>query len=598
MKSNLYSNLDELLEEEKEKLNAIYEELLEDNEDKSAIKKFDRIVKSNIDYKGLLPCSKSFHGENLLTISKLWMILILLKITKGKSQQIDFLTLINSSLTHELNEYIDYKEFFNERCELLFSDEEAINQINLNQKLKNKIDLSITHDELKDYYIYLLYRPYSFQKVSFDGMEKSKKIDIEENKNKKRKSANSNKDGKDSRNKTKVSNRTSIRSKNVIETSEDEDDEKGDRLDENDMVSKNRGKGSSKPDNKKTKTSSNKRKKKEKSRNDEDDSDYDKIYDIINKREKSVKKKDDNKKSAKKQNKKISIKSRETREENEIEEDSINEEDNNKKNKKDKNKSRYSSISDKKNKNKTKKNNTEEKEENSTRKSNKKKVEKEKEKEKKKEERSNRKSNKYTRKKKQEDSDRIFELLGLRGNDEGEIKEEINNKKGKNRKSASMPPQKIEKNKGKEKTELQKKGKKKEKEEEKKKEKEKEKEKGKDNKNKKTPKNSSIKKEKNKKRKKKSKNLTDDEDSFDEDEEDDLSNFNFSDSDIVQSDLDKISADEKIQMEKEIQAAMNGDEDMLDLEELLEGSKLEGISLSQFNSKESSSKDLDEIDED
>ena len=59
-----------------------------------------------------------------------------------------------------------------------------------------------------------------------------------------------------------------------------------------------------------------------------------------------------------------------------------------------------------------------------------------------------------------------------------------------------------------------------------------------------------------------------------------------------------VSEGEKVQMEKEIQAAMNGDEDMLDLEQLLEGSKLEGISLSQFNSKESSSNDLDEIDED
>jgi hypothetical protein len=293
MKSNLYSNLDEFLEEEEEKLKQIYEELLENNQDKAAIKKFDRIVKLNLDYKGLIPCSKSFQGENLLTISRLWMILILLKITKGKSQQSDFLTLINASLTHELNEYIDYKEFFNQQCELLFSDEEAINQINLNPKLKNKIDSSITHDELKDYYIYLLYRPYSFQKVSLDGMEKMRKTDKDENKNKKRKSGNSYKDSKDSRNKTKVSNRTSIRSKIVTETSEDEDDEKGDRLDENDMVSKNRGKRSSDVKNKKNRTSSNKRNKKEKNRKgeDEDKDDYEKIYDIINKRDKSAKKK-------------------------------------------------------------------------------------------------------------------------------------------------------------------------------------------------------------------------------------------------------------------------------------------------------------------
>ena len=304
MKSEPYSNLDEILEEEEEKLKTIYEELLENNQDKSAIKKLDRILKSNVDYKGLLPCSKSFQGENLLTISKLWMILILLKITKGKSQQNDFLTLINASLTHELNDYIDYKEFFNQQCELLFSDEEAMNQINLNPKLKNKIDNSITHEELKDYYIYLLFRPYSFQKVSLDGMEKMKKTDKDENKNKKRKSANSYKDSKDSRNKTKVSNRTSNRSKIVTETSEDEDDEKGDRLDENDMISKNRGKRSPDAKNKKNRASSNKRNKKEKNKKsveeDEDDSDYEKIFDIINKRDKSAKKKGGDKKSAKK----------------------------------------------------------------------------------------------------------------------------------------------------------------------------------------------------------------------------------------------------------------------------------------------------------
>ena len=166
----MYIDFDEYLIEEEKKLNLIYKELLKNNQDKDSIKKFDRIVKSKIDYRGLLPCTKSYEGEMLLTLSKTWMIIILIKITKGKTQQEQFLTLINSSLTHELNEYEEYKAFYEEQCEVLFSDEEAINQINLNPQTPNKIDNSISHEELKDFYIYLLFRPKYFQKINLNGI--------------------------------------------------------------------------------------------------------------------------------------------------------------------------------------------------------------------------------------------------------------------------------------------------------------------------------------------------------------------------------------------------------------------------------------------
>ena len=162
--NNLYEDFEEYLIEEEKKLDIIYKELLENNENKNTIKKFDSIVKSKIYYRGLFPCSKSYEGESLLTLSKTWMILILIKITKGKTQKEQFLQLVNSSLTHELNEYNEYKDFYIEQCELLFSDDEALRQINLNPKTPKKLDNSIEHEELKNYYIYLLNRMKYFKK--------------------------------------------------------------------------------------------------------------------------------------------------------------------------------------------------------------------------------------------------------------------------------------------------------------------------------------------------------------------------------------------------------------------------------------------------
>ena len=174
-------DLDEYLKDEEKKLNLIYKDLLNNNEDKKAIKKFNDIVKSKINYKGLLPSTKSYEGESLLTLSKTWMIIILLKIKRGKAQQEEFLTLVNSSLTRELNDYDEYKEFFQNQCKVLFSKEEAIKKINSNPKMTRKIDDGITYDELKDYYIYLLFRPKHFQKGEYEGMSKLKKIKKDKN---------------------------------------------------------------------------------------------------------------------------------------------------------------------------------------------------------------------------------------------------------------------------------------------------------------------------------------------------------------------------------------------------------------------------------
>jgi len=113
------------------------------------------------------------------------MILILIKITKGKKQQEDFLDLINSSLKNNLNEYEEYRQFFEKQCEILFSDEQAFQLINKNPRKEPKLEKSINHDEIKDNYIYLLERPDHFKKINFEEMPKIKKLRKESEKNSK-----------------------------------------------------------------------------------------------------------------------------------------------------------------------------------------------------------------------------------------------------------------------------------------------------------------------------------------------------------------------------------------------------------------------------
>ena len=184
--NNYYSNYEKNLKKEEEMLNSIFEKLIKNKDEEKSLKKLDQLIKSKIDIKNILPSTKSFEGENILTLSKFWMILILIKITKGKRQQDDFLTLVNSSLTHDLNEYKEYREFFEEQCEILFSDDEAIRRINKNPKMETKLDNPSKHEEIRNNYIYLLYRPEYFKKIKLDGISKIKKVQKTRDKSKSR----------------------------------------------------------------------------------------------------------------------------------------------------------------------------------------------------------------------------------------------------------------------------------------------------------------------------------------------------------------------------------------------------------------------------
>ena len=145
------------------------------------------------------------------------MILILLKINKGKKQQQDFLTLVNSSLTRDLNEYEEYRQFYEDQCEQLFSDEEAITLINKNPRKEKKLEKPSSHEEARNNYIYLLYRPEYFKKIDVESFSKIKKV-------------------KD-KSKSRSSNKTSSYIEDLTKEDEtDENDEKGDRLNEDDMI--------------------------------------------------------------------------------------------------------------------------------------------------------------------------------------------------------------------------------------------------------------------------------------------------------------------------------------------------------------------------
>ena len=170
-----YSNYENDLKKELDILDTLFSKFSKNREDEKSLKKFEQLMKSKIDFKNLIPASKSFEGENLLTLSKLWMILILLKITRGKKQQKDFLTLVNSSLTRDLNEYEEYRQFYEDQCEQLFSDDEAVNLINENPRKEKKLNKPSSHEETRNNYIYLLYRPEYFKKIDVENFLQNKK---------------------------------------------------------------------------------------------------------------------------------------------------------------------------------------------------------------------------------------------------------------------------------------------------------------------------------------------------------------------------------------------------------------------------------------
>ena len=526
-----YSNYDKNLKKEEEILDSIFQNLTKNREEKKSLKKLEQLIKSKLDIKNLLPCSKSFEGENLLTLSKFWMILILIKITKGKKQQDDFLTLINSSLTHDLNEYEEYLQFFEEQCEQLFSDEEAIDRINSNPQIKTKLEKPSEHEEIRSNYIYLLFRPNYFQKIQLEGISKTKKLEKKSNKGKsKSRSINKSKSGKD---------------EIIYLNDSEESDEKGDRLDENDMISKMKEIKKNKNRRGKSKTSSFKKKKEE---DDEEDNEEKRNYKnkkmeknsssikIDRRRKKKGKNEEDEEISSDKEKEKSS--SKDTYKKRGRKPKNKNEEKNDK-GKKDKN-SNY-------NKNHKNKIDSIDSEESENSRPNPKK-----EKEKEKKPRGRPKSRKNNVK------DDIINLLGLQLNDSSSKKSEKtekSDKKSKRSSSVSLKKKESKKN-------------------------------VKDNKDKKKSKSiiKYIKKQKPK------------EEEFEDEEEEDefgTSSSELNDSqNIYEDDLEKLNDEEKKQMQKDIQAALKGNFDEEDIKNLLGDSKMEGISLDHFNSE--SDMDLDD----
>ena len=524
-----YSNYEKDLKKELDLLDTLYRKLSKNREDEKSLKKFEQIMKSKVDFKNLIPSSKSFEGENLLTLSKLWMILILIKINRGKKQQQDFLTLVNSSLTRDLNEYEEYRQFYEDQCEQLFSDDEAITLINKNPRKEKKLDKPSSHEDTRNNYIYLLYRPEYFKKIDPEQFSKIKKVQ--------------------DKSKSRSSNKTSSYNEDLTKEDEtDENDEKGDRLNEDDMINvlskiKALREKEKNKDKNKTRTASYKRKKKiEEEKDDSED-----------------KKKKKNSRGRKTENKKKTTETED--EDNSIDEEISSEKEYNKKNKfnkKDKNKKEKENDIKKNNKKKDKRKKDskgeqtteEEEEEKSKNKKLANKKEKPKDEEKDKDKRKKNKNDKATEK--------IYSLLGLQKSES-----KSSDKEEKSRKSSSVPPIKKEKQKN-----------------QKRKTKEEKKEKPK-----------SVAK-KGRKRKKK---IEEEEEEEEEDEFTSDSLSEFSGKNKYEDDLEKFDVDEKKQMEKEIKAALEGNiEDLdIDIDNLLEGSKVEGISLEHFNSNESDM-DLDE----
>ena len=527
-----YSNYDKNLKKEEEILDSIFQNLTKNREEKKSLKKLEQLIKSKLDIKNLLPCSKSFEGANLLTLSKFWMILILIKITKGKKQQDDFLTLINSSLTHDLNEYEEYLQFFEEQCEQLFSDEEAIDRINSNPQTKTKLEKPSEHEEIRSNYIYLLFRPNYFQKIQLEGISKTKKLEKKSNKGKsKSRSINKSKSGKD---------------EIIYLNDSEESDEKGDRLDENDMISKIKEIKKNKNRRGKSKTSSFKKKKEED--DDEEENKEKRNYKnkkmeknsssikIDRRRKKKGKNEEDEEISSDKEKEKSS--SKDTYKKRGRKPKNKNDEKNDK-GKKDKN-SNY-------NKNHKNKIDSIDSEESENSRPNPKK-----EKEKEKKPRGRPKSRKNNVK------DDIINLLGLQLSDSSSKKSEKtekSDKKSKRSSSVSLKKKESKKN-------------------------------IKDNKDKKKSKSiiKYIKKQKPK------------EEEFEDEEEEDefgTSSSELNDSqNIYEDDLEKLNDEEKKQMQKDIQAALKGNFDEEDIKNLLGDSKMEGISLDHFNSE--SDMDLDD----
>ena len=245
--SLLYSNTGKFISEIENNIEPIYKILLQKPQDKQSINSFNKIIKNSIDIKkALLPISKSLEGDVLLTSSKIWMIIILIKISQSNKKQNDFLNLVNSSLTHLLNDYVEYRKFFEDQCEILFDDKLAISQINANPKFQATLRKNANHEDVKKNYIYLLLQSKKFKDVEFDlsTAKKIKKLDNSKNlyssikKSKEMKIFEEILESNEMIQKYSTKKEDKNMNLNDKTLSSDEEDEVNDRLNEKDMIKK------------------------------------------------------------------------------------------------------------------------------------------------------------------------------------------------------------------------------------------------------------------------------------------------------------------------------------------------------------------------
>ena len=276
---------DEFISDVNDRLDTIYKILSLNYKDKSAINNLNRIIKNRLDFsKSLLPISKSIEGELLLTLPKMWMIIITLKIKKSNEQINDFLTLVNGSLTRNLIDLSDYKEYFRKQCELLLDDNKAIKMINKNPKLQRQLKFNASHTEVKNSYSYLLIRSDIFEDKLLWNISKIKKPSNIKEKNKTKKEKKEKEDKKDKEEKKdeleqkeeKSEEDSFERQYNELvkkmqqkgkqkEYSDNDNDERNDRLNEYDVIKQNKNKNKNKTKNRPKSIEYQRGKKKEKS---------------------------------------------------------------------------------------------------------------------------------------------------------------------------------------------------------------------------------------------------------------------------------------------------------------------------------------------
>ena len=170
-------------------LNKIYEILLKDkSKEKEALSLLDELICEKIKLSDI-PQSLNSEGSFILTFSKFWMIIIITTLQQIENlyDKVDkFIELINISLFQNLNEKNEYRKFFEDLCEEFFTDSNAINAINKNEILKKKLNKNNSHFEIKNHYVYLLNKPFSFENNfrEENKLNETKEVKNEENKDK------------------------------------------------------------------------------------------------------------------------------------------------------------------------------------------------------------------------------------------------------------------------------------------------------------------------------------------------------------------------------------------------------------------------------